>query len=303
MREARAPAIRVIAPAKLNLYLHVVGRREDGYHELDSLVAFADIADVVTAGPAETLSLTTDGPFAAALATDTSENLVLRAARLLAARLGITPAAALNLSKNLPVASGIGGGSSDAAAALLALCRVWRARLGAGELAELAVKLGADVPVCLRGHATWLGGIGDALVPATHLPDVAVVLANPGIALPTTAVFKARRGPFSQPARFEEAIADAQSLAATLQDRRNDLTEAAIQLVPDISDVLADLAESEGALLARMSGSGATCFALYTTDDEADRAARRMARQRPQWWVKSGRLTTRSAQDSNELGV
>jgi 4-diphosphocytidyl-2-C-methyl-D-erythritol kinase len=286
-------AIRVAAPAKINLYLHVVGRRRDGYHELDSLVAFADIADFVTARPAADLSLVVDGPFAAALA-DAPDNLVLRAARLLASHCGVTAGAALRLTKNLPVASGIGGGSSDAAAALRALKSLWKLRTSRDELAGLAARLGADVPVCLLGRAAWLGGIGDLLAPASPLPPVDVVLANPGVALATPAVFTARRGPFSAPSRFAEPIADAAGLAALLARRRNDLTEAAVGIVPAIADVLARLAACEGVLLARMSGSGATCFALFADTAAANAAATRLSGERPGWWVAAGRLASAS---------
>src|SRR6266851_7030391 len=282
--------ISVAAPAKINLYLHVVGRRADGYHELDSLVAFADIADTVTAAPAAAMSLAIDGRFAAALAGDTGDNLVLRAAGLLAARFAVTSGAALRLTKLLPVASGIGGGSSDAAAALRALQALWALPATADELAALAAALGADVPVCLLGRTAWLGGIGEALAAAPPLPPVAVVLVNPGIALSTPAVFKARRGDFSAPARFTAALPDAAALAAALAERRNDLTPAASELVPAIGDVLAQLAECDGALLARMSGSGATCFALFAEDAAARAAAARLARARPDWWVAPGRL-------------
>ena len=282
--------ISVAAPAKINLYLHVVGRRADGYHELDSLVAFADIADTVTAAPAAALSLAIDGRFAAALAGDTGDNLVLRAAGLLAARFAVTAGAALRLTKLLPVASGIGGGSSDAAAALRALRSLWKIEATGDEIAGLAARLGADVPVCLLGRTAWLGGIGDVLTPAPALPPVAVVLANPGIALATQAVFAARRGRFSAPSRFAEPVADAAGLAAMLSRRRNDLTEAAVGIVPAIADVLARLAACEGVLLARMSGSGATCFALFAETGAALAAATRLSGERPGWWVAAGRL-------------
>ena len=210
------------APAKLNLYLHVTGRRSDGYHLLDSLVAFADIADEVVAAPAAALSLDLAGPFAAAFAGPIEENLVWRAAMVLARHLGRTPAAALRLVKNLPLASGIGGGSSDAAATLRALAALWQAPLGADVLATLGLTLGADVPVCLGARTAWLGGIGEEVAPAPPLPPVAVVLANPGIALATAAVFTARTGPFSPPARFADVPRDAAHLAALIAPRGND---------------------------------------------------------------------------------
>ena len=286
-------AIRVAAPAKINLYLHVVGRRPDGYHELDSLVAFADVADVVTARAAADLSLSIDGPFAAALA-GAPNNLVLQAARLLASHCGITAGAALRLTKNLPVASGIGGGSSDAAATLRALQLLWNVQTRSGELVALAARLGADVPVCLLGGVTWLGGIGDVLAPAPELPAVSIVLANPGIALATPAVFKAWRGPFSVASRFSGPITDAAGLAASLASRRNDLTGAAVGIVPAVADVLARLAACEGALIARMSGSVSTCFALFAGDAVASAAASRLSGERPGWWVAAGRLAAAS---------
>ncbi|MDB5408602.1 MAG: 4-(cytidine 5-diphospho)-2-C-methyl-D-erythritol kinase [Rhodospirillales bacterium] len=291
MSSEQAVAIRVAAPAKVNLYLHVVGRRADGLHELDSLVAFADIGDVVTASPAADLSFAIDGPFAGSLAGE-ADNLVLRAATSLAAHLGIVPAAALRLTKNLPVASGIGGGSSDAAATLVALSRLWRGDLAPAAMDDLAVALGADVPVCLFARPAWLGGIGEAIAPAPALPETGIVLVNPGIALPTPAVFKARRGAFSAPARFAEAPRDAAALAALLRSRGNDLAPPAIAIVPEIATVLDALEGCDGALLARMSGSGATCFALFATREAAVIAAGSLAAERLGWWVAGGRLLT-----------
>jgi 4-diphosphocytidyl-2-C-methyl-D-erythritol kinase len=282
------------APAKLNLYLHVVGRRADGYHQLDSLVGFADMGDVVTARPAPDLSLAVTGPFAAALAGDPHANLVWRAAMALAARAGAAPGsvpgAALTLEKHLPIASGIGGGSSDAAATLRVLARLWELDIGAAELARLGAGLGADVPVCLAARTAWLGGIGEAVEPAPPLPPVALVLANPGVALATPAVFAARRGAFSAPGRAPLAVADAAALAQWLAPRHNDLTAAAIGLVPAIGEVLAALAAARGSLIARMSGSGATCFALFDTSEAAAAAAAELAASHPGWWVKPGRL-------------
>jgi len=282
-------AERWSAPAKLNLYLHVVGRRADGYHLLDSLVAFAEPADEVIAEPAAALSLSLRGPYAAALGGAPRDNLVWRAAEGLAAQAGRPAAAALTLIKNLPVASGIGGGSSDAAAALKALAALWRLDPSRADLAALAATLGADVPVCLAARAAWLSGIGEAVEPAAALPPVTALLVNPGIALPTAAVFKARQGPFSVSARFAMP-ADAGGLAAVLAARRNDLAAAAIALVPAIGDVLDRLAAQEGALIARMSGSGATCFALFAAPDAAAAAAARLRAERPGWWVAAGRL-------------
>ncbi len=279
------------APAKLNLYLHVTGRRADGYHLLDSLVAFADIGDRVAAALAPRLSLAMTGPFASSLAGEAVEkNLVWRAAETLAAKLGRASDAALSLEKNLPVASGIGGGSSDAAAALKALVDLWHAPLHETALRDLAATLGADVPVCVLAHASYFGGIGGDIVDAPKLPPVAVVLVNPGVALPTASVFRARTGAFSTPARFSTAPASAAELAALLVQRRNDLTDAAIGLVPAVGDVLTKLSAQPGALIARMSGSGATCFALFETATAAEAAVATLRLAEPRWWVAAGKL-------------
>ncbi len=278
------------APAKLNLYLHVLGRRDDGYHLLDSLVAFAEVGDEIIAEPASQLSLAIRGPHAVGLQEPVANNLVWRAATLLAAHAGRSPDAALTLIKHLPVASGIGGGSSDAAATLRALAALWRIDLDDAALATLGARLGADVPVCLARRVSWLGGIGERVEPAPPLPAVTALLVNPGIALPTIAVFKARHGAFSEPARFDGAAPDAAALAALLAARRNDLTAAAIGLLPAIGDVLEHLAALDGALIARMSGSGASCFALFATPAAAEAAASGIRRERPRWWVAAGKL-------------
>ena len=281
----------MLAPAKLNLYLHVIGRRADGYHLLDSLVAFADIGDWLTVAPAQRLSVAVTGPFAKDLASiDPAQNLVWRAAERLARQLGRVPDAAITLEKRLPVASGIGGGSSDAAVALKSLVSLWRAPLSDGTLAALGAELGADVPVCLAGRSAFVGGVGESIEPAPALPPVAVVLANPGRALVTADVFRTRAGPFGKPTRFARAPQDAADLARLLADRRNDLTDAARAIVPEIDDVLAALAGCSGALLARMSGSGATCFALFADIKAAQDAAARLRSANRGWWMASGRL-------------
>ncbi|TMJ66126.1 MAG: 4-(cytidine 5'-diphospho)-2-C-methyl-D-erythritol kinase, partial [Alphaproteobacteria bacterium] len=232
-------AVTAFAPAKVNLYLHVTGRRDDGYHLLESLVAFVDIGDRLTAEPAASLSLTVDGPEAADLVAIGDDNLVLRAARLLAERAGITAGAALHLDKHLPIAAGIGGGSSDAAAALLALSRLWRTSLEDEALCNLGARLGADIPACLYRRPVWVGGIGERLEAAGPLPEAGVLLVNPRKALPTAAVFAARRGPFGDVGRFAPMPGEAPALARALMPCRNDLTEAAIDLVPEIATVLA----------------------------------------------------------------
>jgi 4-diphosphocytidyl-2-C-methyl-D-erythritol kinase len=275
------------APAKVNLYLHVTGRRDDGYHLLDSLVVFAGIGDTLRAEPAATLSLRLDGPFAAMLAGQ-PDNLVLRAARALATATRTARGAALCLEKRLPVASGIGGGSADAAATLRLLCRLWELPVDAGTLSRLAEQLGADVPVCLRGRPARMQGIGERLETAPALPACGILLVNPGVALSTADVFRARQGPWSTPAPLPSAWRTASALARDLGEFRNDLQPAAVRLRPVIGSVLAALGTSPNCLLARMSGSGATCFGLYPDIHAARRAADTLPD--PAWWRWSGAL-------------
>lgn len=280
--------VTVFAPAKINLYLHVTGRRADGYHLLDSLIAFADIGDNLTVEPAPSLSLAVSGPEAAALAALGDDNLVLRAARLLLGRAGIAAGAAMHLDKNLPVAAGVGGGSSDAAAALLALRRLWRLSLEDDALCSLGSRLGADVPACVYGRAVWVGGVGERLEPAGALPETGILLANPRRALPTAAVFAGRHGPFGAAGRFAPMPSNASELVDLLASRRNELTDAAIGLVPEIGTVLARLGQLPGSLLVRMSGSGATCFALFADRAAAEEACALLCAAEPRWWCAAG---------------
>jgi 4-diphosphocytidyl-2-C-methyl-D-erythritol kinase len=276
------------ASAKINLYLHVVGRRPDGYHLLDSLAVFAGAADTLTVEPAAALSLAVTGPFAAGLDGE-ADNLVLRAARALAVQAGVPATGRLVLEKNLPVASGIGGGSADAAAALRLLGRFWGVDVDPETLAAIAATLGADVPVCLAGRAAVMSGIGEILTPAPPLPPAGMVLVNPGVAVATPAVFRAREGGFSVPVILPaDGWSDAESLAAALRATVNDLEAPALRLAPAIADSLAALRAAPGCLLARLSGSGATCFGLV-----ADAAAARAAAsglQHPGWWVWGGAI-------------
>ncbi len=288
--------LTLAAPAKLNLYLHVTGKRADGYHLLDSLAAFVDICDRVTVAPAEALSFRADGPFSAAFAhEDPANNLVVRAARELAVVARREPQVAMSLTKHLPVASGIGGGSADAAACLRGLAHLWGIDPAGEAVMAVAAKLGSDIPVCFAGHACFMGGVGTELAPAPSLPDAGLLLANPGIGLSTPAVYRARQGDFTPAMRFDTAPKDARALAALLADRRNDLTEPAIALVPEIAIVLDAIERLDGCLLSRMSGSGATCFGVFEDVAAAARAAELVARHHPDWWVAPGRLIQDSA--------
>jgi len=289
MRQTVTEHVIERAPAKVNLWLHVTGRLTNGYHELDSLVTFASIGDSLTARPSTTLSLDIIGPFAETLSAETpapADNLVLRAAQALASALDRDQGVSLALEKNLPVASGIGGGSADAAATLRALIRLWDLDVIPAEVAAVGLSLGADIPVCLAGRSTRMTGIGEILQPVPGgLPDLPAVLVNPGVAVSTEAVFKALNGAYSAPPNTPKTFADTVALLAALAHTHNDLEAPAIQFVPAIGDVLAALRTCDGIRLARMSGSGATCFGIFDTASAAQEAAHRIHGDRPDWWV------------------
>ena len=279
------------APAKVNLTLSVLGRRTDGWHELDSLVAFAGCCDWLAFEPAEALSLTIGGPTAAA-AGPTDDNLVLRAARALAERVPQLRLGHFHLRKGLPVAAGLGGGSSDAAAALRALAAANGLAADDDRLFAAAAAVSSDAPVCLCPSARQMTGRGERLGPALGLPPLPAVLANPGVAVATPAVFAAlglalgvSLGAPSAP-RLEPGSDAAHALAA-LDAGRNDLQASAIRIAPAIGDALEALRRLDGARLARMSGSGATCFALFDDRHVAARAARALAGAHPGWWVRA----------------
>jgi 4-diphosphocytidyl-2-C-methyl-D-erythritol kinase len=284
-----ADTLAAPARAKINLYLHVTGRRDDGYHQLESLVVFADAGDRLEAAPAQALTLEIVGPQAAGLDAGPG-NLVMRAAKALADRLGGEFGAKLKLEKNLPVASGIGGGSADAAAAIKLLARLWGANPGQHDLSGMALELGADVPVCLYGQPAIMSGIGERIEAAEGVPDFPAVLVNPGVHVSTPAVFKARTGEFSKPAPIIERLAGRDGWIAALAARGNDLEAPAKALAPAIADVLAALSKTAGCRLARMSGSGATCFGLYDDLAAAAAAAENIRGQQPGWWVRETTL-------------
>ena len=276
-------AIKLLARAKINLALHVTGQRADGYHLLDSLVAFADVGDVMTFAPSVRLSLTISGDHGAGLPNG-PENLILRAARALHPTLG----AAITLEKNLPVASGIGGGSADAAATLRGLCDLWQMPLPDP---QSILGLGADVPVCLAGTPARIQGIGDIVTPII-LPETWIVLVNPGNAVSTAQVFQTLETKTNpQMPALIPAFHDAQALAVYLKDQRNDLEYPAMLLCPEIASVLSDLENRKGCLLARMSGSGATCFGLFDSEDNAYWAARMIRQYQKHWWTRAALLS------------
>lgn len=293
------PALTDDARAKVNLTLRVVGRRVDGYHDLESVVAFCDCADRLTLEPGSELQLATTGPGAQDCG-EAGDNLVLKAARLLGERVADLQTGNFTLEKVLPVAAGIGGGSADAAAALRLLARANRLALDDPRVIEVARLTGADVPVCVASHAAVMTGVGETLLPLV-LPKMPCVLVNPRLAVATKDVFAAlglRHGELRvgvadviRAPAWPDGDASLERWIGQLAAASNDLEAPARSIEPVIGDVLAALQGASGARLARMSGSGATCFAIFDHDASAQRAAQSIRREHPQWWVHAGVLS------------
>jgi 4-diphosphocytidyl-2-C-methyl-D-erythritol kinase len=294
------PGLMEEGRAKVNLTLRVVGRRVDGYHDLESVVAFADCADRLTLTPGPELSLKMTGPLAKACG-EASDNLVLTAAKLLAESVPGLKAGSFELEKVLPVAAGIGGGSADAAAALRLLARLNNLRLDDERLLDVAIAAGADVPVCLASQACDMTGVGEKLMPLKP-PIMPSVLVNPRVPVATKDVFEAlglRHGELLigatdvmiQASSWPEHGVSLEEWVEALAEGSNDLEAPATKIEPKIGEVIAALNATNGAWLARMSGSGATCFAIYENTAEAQRAANKIRLDHPTWWVHAGTLS------------
>jgi 4-diphosphocytidyl-2-C-methyl-D-erythritol kinase len=275
------------ARAKVNLALHVLGRREDGYHELDSIVAFADIGDTLTFSPADAFSITASGPFASALPAS-GENIIagayVKVSGLAAAHGNSLPPVAVHLVKNLPVASGIGGGSANAAAAMRGFLKIAQTTALDNEIMAAALSLGADVPVCLHGKPCRMQGVGERITPLANFQPRHAILVNPRVEVSTPAVFE------------ELALERGQNYAQPISDVvdrsgwRNDLTTAAVSLKPAIGDVISALETLSGNAGCFMSGSGATCVAIFESRHLAEAAREELAHQHLHWWVQAARL-------------
>jgi 4-diphosphocytidyl-2-C-methyl-D-erythritol kinase len=293
--------ITEIAPAKINLYLHVGALRPDRLHELASLFVFADGGDVLTVEPAKDLSLEISGAFGGALARENVErNLVMKAARALQRRANITAGARMRLDKRLPIASGVGGGSADAAAALRALMRLWQAPLGAHDLRRLAFSLGADVPACLDRTPVEVTGAGETLAQGPTLPPLWICLCNPRTPMPTGPVFRDfdRTNPAPvRPAVIRPPTADYEGVRRLFVNSRNDLEAIAIRRRRVVQDVLNCMARRPGLIGTRMSGSGATILGLFTSQQAARRAATDMSSKG--WWSMSARIFTHASRREN----
>jgi 4-diphosphocytidyl-2-C-methyl-D-erythritol kinase len=282
------------APAKVNLTLRVLGRRSDGYHEIESLVAFAEFGDALSFSPGGELALTVRGPNAARAGQD-DDNLVLKAAQALAARVAGVGLGAFVLDKRLPVAAGLGGGSADAAAALRLLARANKLPVDDGRLHDAARVTGADVPVCLDPRPRLMRGVGEILSGPLKLPALPTVLANPGVALPTKSVFAAWKHAASEALPLDVTavakIGNREEYLQLLATQVNDLESAAIAVEPAVAEALAALRALAGCRLARMSGSGATCFALFSSAAAAIEAAKALSGKYSHWWVRASALS------------
>ena len=288
-RCAMANSICEAARAKVNLTLHMKGKRRDGYHELESLVVFADVSDELVFTPASEDRLSLEGPFAGLV---DGENLVLKAKRAFASWLGVTVSGDFLLKKNIPVAAGLGGGSSDAAATIRALLKAYDRAEDTKTFIRQSAAIGADVPVCLQDSAAWMCGLGERVTPVSGLTPLPALLVNPGIKLSTAAVFKTLN---AKPLQAEEAEAppsfpgwrNPREAAVWLNEGRNDLEAPAIALEPAVKKVLDALRRLDDCMLSRLSGSGPTCFGIFLSQDAAAEAASEMRRSYPNWWVQA----------------
>jgi 4-diphosphocytidyl-2-C-methyl-D-erythritol kinase len=277
-------SLSIFAPAKINLYLHITGKRDDGFHILDSLVIFANYGDIVTVNSSTKLTLTINGPFANTLSVG-DDNLVIKAAQTLAKFANIEPKAEIVLTKNLPISSGIGGGSADAAATLHALAKLWKISLSKVDFMHLAQMLGSDVSVCIAGIPSFMSETGEKIIPAPFLPDFWMVLVNPNVPVSTQDVFSKYIPKFTIKKQFQGIFKNTDRMCNVLATYTNDLTVAAITVAPVIGDVLTELQATEGNMLVRLSGSGATCFAIFPNKNTAQKAATNLNRTHPRWWT------------------
>ena len=281
--------LRVFAPAKINMHLHVTGKRPDGYHLLDSLVVFANIGDELSFESSEKFEFQVEGEFASVL-QNIADNSVTRAAKGLAEKLKRDPNVRITLQKNLPAGAGIGGGSSDAAACLKGLCKFWTVT---PPLESLALSIGSDVPICLSQHPSLMRGIGDVLLPAPELPELSAVFIWPCKPASTPEVYKnLKLQKSSEEFLFSPAYKTPNDLISDLEQTRNDLEPPAIELFPVIREARSALKQNSDCKFARMSGSGSTVFGIFETDEKAASAAETIRQDHPDWWIRSCRLNS-----------
>ena len=289
MLQPKIEKISVFAPVKINLSLQIIGRRNDGFHLLESLIVFADQGDELSVSTADSLTLKIKGPFAGSLSTD-KNNLVIKAATLLADFHEIRPKAHIELNKNIPIASGLGGGSADAAATLHALTKLWRLPISDQDLNKIAEQIGSDVPVCLNQKSAVMEGIGARIRRLGNLPKFGILLVNPNFPVSTQEVFRKYEANFSEPGSLNEIPKNRIAYLILLQTLQNDLTQASINTASEIKNILSVLNELNNQLLVRLSGSGGTCFALFENTKNAQEAAEKLNKKFPDWWIKSASI-------------
>jgi 4-diphosphocytidyl-2-C-methyl-D-erythritol kinase len=282
--------LRVVAPAKVNLSLQITGKRADGYHLLDSLVAFAAFGDELEFSESSDLSLTVKGEFAHELAHGKATNLVLKAAEALKESASVNNGVHITLTKAIPVGAGLGGGSADAAAALRGLCCFWGIEVSGNVLSEIALQLGSDVPVCLHSHMAYMRGIGEKITPAPFNGKAWIVLVNPKKPLLTKTVFGKYSGAFTTESRTLERISSFDILLKAMASTHNVLEKPAIVLLPAVQAILDALKATKDCRIARMSGSGATCFGLYASEEAAQAASNSIQARQPDWWTMASHL-------------
>ncbi len=286
----------IFSPAKINLYLHITGKRDDGYHLLDSMIAFADIGDEISIEPAGHFQFEINGPYAASFSeserksTPDSTNLVVQTAQKLAQTTGEALNTRITLTKNLPLAAGIGGGSANAASTIWGLLRYWNIQMEPSALLDFMLDIGADVPACYACESLRITDIGIPDQKDYILPEMPILLVNPGIATHTADVFKSFNAPFVDEISPQQHFQDTPALLDFLAQTQNMLSDAAISATPQIDNVLHSLKSHEGCQLARMSGSGATCFGIFETEHAAENAAHHIREHNPDWWVQAGWL-------------
>jgi 4-diphosphocytidyl-2-C-methyl-D-erythritol kinase len=289
-------SLEVLAPAKINLYLHVTGRVSNGYHTLDSLVSFADIGDKIYITPSESFKFSVSGEFAQDFTEEElksspdSKNIMVQAVWSMSQLLNTTPSFNIELEKKLPLASGMGGGSSDAAAVVWALCELWDVSLALPQLPGLLFSLGADVPACFSCRPCRIQGVGDVFEYAPFDEDISVVLVNSLKHLSTEKVFQTYGGAYKSPLTMPLKFGSLQEFCEFLDYQENSLMPAALSVLPELHDVISSLESTENCLLSRMSGSGATCFGLYESEAHAREAKSKIKQKHKNWWVEQGTL-------------
>lgn len=289
-------SFKIFAPAKINLFLHLTRKRRDGYHELQSLISFADIGDYISIEPADSFSFNIDGDFSANFIENEQKshldcsNLVVRAARALSQLSNQVLKVKITLTKNLPLAAGLGGGSSDAAAAIWGLQQFWGIKSDEKYLLPLMTKLGADVPVCFNCQTSLVEGIGETLLPVNQIEEIPILIINPLISCPTQEIFLRHNGIFNKKINLPNYFESVFDYIDFLKSTNNDLYQPATQLIPEIGNIINAMEAQESCLLTRMSGSGASCFALFETIEQANQAKQAILDENPDWWVKTGWL-------------